>query len=44
MEYIRIGGKDHGKTFLSVILEDRKLTMRARHMTVEKENTEYIKD
>ena len=44
MEYLQIGGKNHGKMFLAVILEDRKLTRLERNMTVEKESTEYIKD
>ena len=42
MEFLEIGGEDHGKTFVIVILQDQKLTMFEKNISVERKDIEYI--
>ena len=44
MEYLIIGGKDHGKTFVAIELLDRMIKGKDRHMTIQKQEIEYIED
>ncbi len=44
MEYLEIGGEHHGEVRVAVVLQDHKLTMFERSISVEKENIEYIED
>ena len=44
MEYLVIGGKDHGKTFVAVYLDDPMVKHTDRHITKEKSQIEYIRD
>ena len=42
MEYIQIGGEDHGETFISVVLQDPKITIFDRNISVNRKDIEYI--
>ncbi len=44
MEYIHIGGKDHRKKIAILLLEDRKIPIKERNISVETKNIEYIVD
>ena len=43
MEYLQIGGEDHGKTLLLVKVMDNKLLGEMKYLTIEKRFIEYIK-
>jgi hypothetical protein len=42
MEFLEIGGENHGKTFVIVVLQDQKLTMFEKNISVERKDIEYI--
>jgi len=44
MEYLQIGGEDHGKTLLLVKVMDNKLLGEMKYLTIEKRFIEYIKN
>lgn len=44
MEYLQIGGEDHGESFVSVVLQDTKITIFDRNISVKRKNIEYIED
>ena len=44
MEYIQIGGEDHGTTFVSVVLQDPKITIFDRNISVKRKDIEYIEE
>lgn len=44
MEYLQIGGEDHGESFVSVVLQDTKITIFDRNISVKRKDIEYIED
>tara|TARA_Y100000310_G_C20640542_1_gene793652 strand:+ start:1212 stop:1346 length:135 start_codon:yes stop_codon:yes gene_type:complete len=42
MEFLELGGEGHGKTFVAVVLQDQKLTMFEKNISVERKDIEYI--
>jgi hypothetical protein len=42
MEFLEIGGKNHGKIFVIVVLQDQKLTIFEKNISVERKDIEYI--
>ena len=44
MEYIEIGGDLHGQNRVAVVLQDPKLTMFEKNISVKRKNIEYIID
>ena len=44
MEYLQIGGDNHGQTRVAVVLQDLKLAVFDRNISVKRKNIEYIVD
>ena len=44
MEYLQIGGEHHGQTRVAIVLQDRKLKLSSRNISVKQKNIEYIED
>ena len=44
LEFLGTGYEDHDQIFVSVVLQDQKLTINEKNITVKKEDIEYIED
>ena len=44
MEYLELGGENHGQIRVALVLQDPKLTLLEREISAKRKNIEYIVD